>query len=176
MSVDSRTWPGFDLYIQLLQRDLPRYQIVNMTEPESGPTPAPILFDPSQEFDGNDGKWSTFVIRLGTPEQDFRILPSPAIGGSIVPVPEGCIASDPPDCGALRGAYPFKGHASHGLLLNESSTWNEIGLYDVNLRKELNISVNGLYGLDNVGLTIQTQGGLHYLSKLLLALRRKTST
>jgi hypothetical protein len=39
-----------------------------------GSTPFP--FAPSQYWDGNDGLWSTFSIRIGTPSQEFRILPS----------------------------------------------------------------------------------------------------
>lgn len=130
-----------------------------MVEPAEPATPAPISFDPSQAFDGIDGKWSTFTIRVGTPEQSFRVLPSGATGETIIPVPEGCTASDAPDCAALRGAYPFKGYASHGFSINDSTTWKDLGLYDVDLRKELNYSANGLYGLDNVGLMIQNSGG-----------------
>jgi hypothetical protein len=120
---------------------------------------SPIEFSPSQEFDGNDGRWSTFVIRVGSPEQNFRVLPALATGETVIPLPDGCIESDPPNCGALRGVYPFQGRSSNGFLVNESSTWLEIGLYDTSLKKELNYSVNALYGLDNVGLMVQNSGG-----------------
>lgn len=54
-------------------------------------TPAPIEFAPSQEFDGSDGKWSSFVVRVGTPGQSFRVLPAAAMGETMIPLPDGCI-------------------------------------------------------------------------------------
>lgn len=136
-------------------------------------TPSPISFDPSQEFDGNDGKWSTFVIRVGTPEQNFRVLPAPSTGEFIIPVSEGCIEDDPPNCGNLRGAYSFKGFASSGFLVNESSTWSEIGLYDVGLQSNLNYSTNATYGLDNVGMMIQNSGGPTLSSQVVAGIASK---
>ena len=35
-----------------------------------------LSLPPSQIWDGNDGAWSTFIIRIGTPAQYFRVLPS----------------------------------------------------------------------------------------------------
>lgn len=99
------------------------------------------------------------MVRIGTPEQDFKVLPVSSTGETLIPVPEGCIQSDPQDCGSLRGAYPFKGFASNGFRANESSTWNNIGLYDVSLKTELGYSINALYGLDSVGLMVQNSGG-----------------
>jgi hypothetical protein len=122
------------------------------------PIPSPIDLSTSQQFDGNDGKWSSFVLRIGTPEQSFRILPASGTGEVLIPLPQGCTGSDPPDCGARRGVYGFKDPKT-GVLTNESSTWEELGLYKVGLKSELGYATNASYGLDNVGLLIPNVGG-----------------
>ncbi|OCK83868.1 acid protease [Lepidopterella palustris CBS 459.81] len=135
--------------------------------------PAPFVFSPSQAWDGNDGSWSTFIIRVGTPEQDFRVLISTAGQETWVPVPEGCIASDPSNCGSLRGVYPFNGAQSSGFQYNQSSTWKLIGLYDLILENQLNYTGNGLYGLDNVGLELQNSGGLNLTGQVVAGIATK---
>jgi hypothetical protein len=81
--------------------------------------PAPISFAPSQAWDGNDGSWSTFVIRVGTPEQVFRVLPSTISQEIWVPISEGCLSNEPSNCGALRGVETFQNQASNGLQVNQ---------------------------------------------------------
>jgi hypothetical protein len=56
----------------------------NMTEP------VPISYAASQYFDGNDGKWSSFVVRAGTPEQSFRVLPSTVTTEILLPLAGAC--------------------------------------------------------------------------------------
>lgn len=53
-------------------------------------TAAPISFAPSQYFEGDDGKWSTFVVRVGTPEQSFRVLPSTVSSETLLPMAGAC--------------------------------------------------------------------------------------
>ncbi|KAL9091091.1 MAG: hypothetical protein Q9165_005018 [Trypethelium subeluteriae] len=128
--------------------------------------PAPFSFSPSQSWDGNDGKWSTFIVRVGTPPQDFRILPSTAGQETWVPNPEGCTPSDPSDCGSSRGVQEFNGQQGTGFLTNESSSWQALGVYDLafeeNLDYETNVTYDGqgLYGFDTVGLQVENSGGL----------------
>ena len=81
-------------------------------------TPSPISFAPSQAWEGNDGPWSTFAIRVGSPEQVFHVLISTAGQETWIPVPEGCLPSDPTDCGAQRGALPFQNQPSRGFQTN----------------------------------------------------------
>lgn len=129
---------------------------------ESSPVsvlPPPISVAPSQEWNGNDGNWSTFILRVGTPEQNFKVLPASGSNEILLPIPEGCIPSDPPDCGTLRGACQFNGRPSNGFNRNISSSWREIGLFEVGLKSDLNYSANAVYGLDSVGLGIQNSGG-----------------
>lgn len=62
-----------------------------------------------------------------------------------VVVPEGCIASDPSNCPTARG-FTFK--------RNESSTWSDNDLYELDLYEESRIGYRGnaMYGYDSVKL------------------------
>lgn len=114
--------------------------------------PAPYVALPSQEWDGNDGSWSTFAINVGSPGQDFRVLISTSGSAAFVPVPEGCSPTDPANCASLRGVQSLNGASSPGFQTNRSSTWTAIGLYSLDLEARLNYSGNGLYGYDRLGL------------------------
>ncbi|KAJ4369180.1 hypothetical protein N0V83_006264 [Neocucurbitaria cava] len=116
-------------------------------------SPEPYVVPPSQEFDGNDGSWSTFKISVGTPGQDFRVLPSTKGGVTYVIAPEGCIAGvDPSDCASLRGAEIFQSSQNIGYQTNVSTSWSAIGQYDVDLEDALNYTQEGLFGFDKVSL------------------------
>lgn len=123
-------------------------------------TAEPFVFAPSQGFTGNDGRWSTFILRIGTPEQNFAVLPSTTGHETLIPMPEGCTAGDPANCAELRGAYPFNGKSGTGLQVNASSTWQSIGLYTLDVGERFGMEDNGLYGLDRIGLQVQSSGGL----------------
>lgn len=119
--------------------------------------PAPIVFPPSQEFQGNDGPWSTFTLRLGTPEQDVNVMVSTASYQTWAVIPQGCTSEDPSNCKDLRG-----GEFNY----NDSSTWvqnnvTEDGFFALNL--EINLGYgpdgNGLFGYDTVGLSWMGSGG-----------------
>ena len=122
--------------------------------------PSPFAFTTSLAWDGNDGQWSTFIIRVGTPPQSFRVIPSTLSNQIVIPLVDGCLPTDPTNCGALRGAYAFNDHDSSGFLVNSSSTWNNNGLYEVILDRFLGYQNNALYGYDNVGLQVENSGGL----------------
>ena len=115
--------------------------------------PEPYVVPPSTTFDGPDGSWSTFKISVGTPGQEFRVLPSTKSGVTFVIAPEGCLAGvDPTDCPELRGIDVFRSSQNIGFQVNESTTWSAIGQYDVDLEDALNYTGRGLYGLDTVSL------------------------
>lgn len=122
--------------------------------------PSPFVMEPSQHWDGNDGSWSSFYIRVGEPEQRFRIFPATNGHETWVPVPEGCIFSDPPDCGSLRGVEMFESKKSSGFQTNQSSTWDSIGLYNLVIENELDFAGNALYGFDTVGLGLSSPNAL----------------
>ena len=114
---------------------------------------APYSVPPSQQFDGNDGSWSTFEISVGVPGQDFRVLPSTRGGVTYVISPEGCNQpTDPANCANLRGAEIFGSTQNTGFQVEKSTQWSAIGQYEVNLESALNMTAEGLFGFDNVAL------------------------
>lgn len=139
----------------------------------NGTNPKPFVFAASQAWDGNDGTWSTFVVRVGTPEQTFRIIPATSGHETLVPVPEGCTEQDPNNCGKLRGVYPFNGEYSKGFQTNSSSTWKQIGLYSLDLGDKLGLNNNGLYGFDTVGLMLQNSGGSSLAGQIVAGIATK---
>ncbi|KAH7380033.1 aspartic peptidase domain-containing protein [Pyrenochaeta sp. MPI-SDFR-AT-0127] len=130
-----------------------------MSTPNSSRIPSPISFAASQYFDGNDGKWSTFIVRAGTPEQSFRVLPSTVTSETFLPLAGACKEGAPDNCPFLRGAEIYKGKLNTGFQAKDSSTWHEIGIYNVAVRKELGYNASGLYGLDRLGLMVANSGG-----------------
>ncbi|KAF1935241.1 acid protease [Clathrospora elynae] len=143
------------------------------------PEPAPISYAASQYFDGNDGKWSSFVVRAGTPEQSFRVLPSTVTTEIFLPMEGACkenatISKVSPgaltthamltvlsqdECVFSRGAEVYQGKPNNGFQAKKSSTWHQIGIYQVAAREELGYNASGLYGLDTLGLMIANSGG-----------------
>ena len=65
-------------------------------------------FKPSGNWDGNDGAWSTFMIRVGSPYQYFRILPSTNGLETWLPQSDQC-SNGPAWCGNARGVMPMDG-------------------------------------------------------------------
>ncbi|KAG9198434.1 hypothetical protein G6514_009932 [Epicoccum nigrum] len=118
---------------------------------------APYSVPPSQQFDGNDGSWSTFEISVGVPGQDFRVLPSTRGGVTYVISPEGCNQpTDPANCANLRGAEIFGSTQNTGFQVEKSTQWSAIGQYEVNLESALNMTAEGLFGFDHVALAAAT--------------------
>ena len=74
-------------------------------------SPQAYSVPPSQVWDGNDGAWSTFVIRVGNPAQYFRVLPATSHDETWVPAPENC-ANGQAWCGNPRGVEPFNAGTS----------------------------------------------------------------
>ncbi|KAL6711610.1 hypothetical protein ACN47E_004544 [Coniothyrium glycines] len=118
----------------------------------------PFAFSPSQRWDGNSGNWSSFLVRIGQPEQDFRVLPSSATGAVFVPDFTGCQPSsrNPPDCAALRGVV--NSSQSSGFQPNASETWMSVGTYEAHIATELGYNASATYGRDSVGLVGPNSG------------------
>jgi hypothetical protein len=123
-------------------------------------SPQPYVVPASNRFDGNDGSWSTFMINVGNPGQNFRVLASTSGSTTWVPVPEGCSPADPDNCPGLRGVEPFGGAKSSGYDATKSSSSKLIGLYEMQLGSVdivnsygKNFSDHGAqYGYDTIGL------------------------
>ena len=140
--------------------------------------PAPVSWQPSQFWqvlngstallvltfirDGDDGSWSSFALRLGTPEQDVRVLPSTAGQATWVVIPEGCLGSSDTECDQSRGGI---------FNYNKSTTWIGKGDYSLGLEANLgyNQSESGLYGLDTISLGIDNATNLPSLNEQLVA-------
>ncbi|KAH8812244.1 aspartic peptidase domain-containing protein [Xylogone sp. PMI_703] len=113
----------------------------------------PIVIGASQHFEGNDGPWSTFDIRVGTPEQDIRVLVSTASPEVLVPLsPYACSTSEfvtvPSDCAVSRGNL---------FDLNKSSSWLDAGSYGINqdgfgLEANLGYVQPAQFGLEHLGI------------------------
>lgn len=53
--------------------------------------------------EGNDGPWSSFSLRVGSPSQDITVLVSTASNQPLVVLPEGCPTGSASTCGSDRG-------------------------------------------------------------------------
>ncbi|KAM3425356.1 peptidase aspartic [Cercospora zeina] len=118
---------------------------------ETESTPAPIAINPDQNWDGIDGEWSSFTLRVGTPPQFVRALVSTASYQTWVVLPQGCeAAADQEACAESRGGIFHR---------NASSTWAEQGIYDLWIQQNLGYRGNAVYGYDTLGLGGQGEGG-----------------
>ncbi|RFU78261.1 acid protease [Trichoderma arundinaceum] len=117
---------------------------------DADPIPSPVSVSPSQFFDGIDGPWSTFELRVGSPAQNLRILPGTSSTQTLVVLPEGCQIIKVADCANSRGNLFNK---------TASKTWNEIGLFNLGFENALGFKDNGDYGYDTVGLGYLGSGG-----------------
>ncbi|KAL8904429.1 MAG: hypothetical protein Q9171_007055 [Xanthocarpia ochracea] len=123
------------------------------------PTPSPFSWAPSQWWDGYDGQWSSFDLRVGTPEQTVRVLPSTAGSATWIVTPGGC---EPPssECSIARGG-----------LFNQtqSSTWNDLGLFTLTLEQNLGHNESGAFGLDTISLGLSNATGGPILDSQIIA-------
>lgn len=120
-------------------------------ESDSNATAAPVVFTPDQNWDGIDGRWSSFTLRVGTPQQFVRVFISWAAYQTWVIIPEGCVnAIDYDACEDDRGWIFDEA---------ESSTWEEQGIYRLGLQRNLGYDSNGIFGYDRVGLGGIGEGG-----------------
>lgn len=80
-----------------LKTDEPNLAIyhADMSNTSTSRIPAPLSFAASQYFEGPDGHWSSFVVRAGTPEQSFRVLPSTITSETFVPLAGACKEGSP---------------------------------------------------------------------------------
>ncbi|ETS73912.1 hypothetical protein PFICI_13778 [Pestalotiopsis fici W106-1] len=122
----------------------------------------------SSASEGNDGPWSTFDLRVGSSEQDVRVLVSTASPEALVVLADyGCSSSAlpevPSDCAVSRGNL---------FNPNESSSWVDMGLYGINqngvgLEANLGYYQKAEFALDSLGIGLtgpsldnQTIGGI----------------
>ncbi len=105
--------------------------------------------------DGDDGYWSSFALRVGSSEQVVRVLPSTAGQETWVVSPQGC----PP---GRQGTSPsLSCNQSRGGLFDttESSSWQALGNYSLDLETSLGLDKTALFGLDTVALGFDNSMG-----------------
>lgn len=118
---------------------------------EVSEVPAPLSIAPSQYWDGIDGQWSSFTQRLGTPEQLVRTFVSFSIYQNLAVLPQGCQGSaNESTCADARG-WIFDP--------DDSSTFQEIGIYDTWVGSDLGYQTNAKYGFEAVGLGSEAADG-----------------
>ena len=106
--------------------------------------PAPIPFAPDNQWDGIDGNWSTYTLGIGTPQQYIRTLLSWSSYQTWAVIPPGCeAAEDYGACAQIRGGI---------FNYSASSTWQQKGIYDLWIEKDLGYDGNADYGFDTVHL------------------------
>ncbi|EMC92474.1 hypothetical protein BAUCODRAFT_78428 [Baudoinia panamericana UAMH 10762] len=119
-------------------------ELVEVQRRQSTTLPSPIAFAPDQNWDGIDGSWSTFTLRIGTPAQYVRTFVSFAAYQTWAVLPQGCqSASDYNGCMSARGGVYNQ---------SASSTFENIGIYDLWIEENLGLIGNAIFGYDAVGL------------------------
>ncbi|KAL5384387.1 hypothetical protein PMIN06_009691 [Paraphaeosphaeria minitans] len=124
--------------------------------------PIPIAVAPDQNWEGIDGSWNTFSLRVGTPYQPVHVFVSTASQQTWTVAQYACMRPDmdsatntttekeDPDCRDSRG-WTFNS--------NTSSTWDYNGFYQLWIEKNLDYAGNGQYGWDTVGLGLPGEEG-----------------
>ncbi|KAK5955443.1 hypothetical protein OHC33_003081 [Knufia fluminis] len=94
------------------------------------------------DFVGYDGAWSAASIRVGSPEQYLLLFPSTTTQETWVAGPSLCDGTA--TCASLRG----------GLFYAENSTtWRDIGQYELGYSTLSQTVDNGDYGFDNISIS-----------------------
>ncbi|KUJ22874.1 acid protease [Mollisia scopiformis] len=124
-------------------------------------TATPLVVPPSQLWDGSDGPWSSFYIRVGSPPQSLRVLVSTSSNQPLVVLPGAC-DSDDSNCATDRGGL-FQRNASTTWSPNNSSTG---GLYAVVLDSNVGLIPEVQYGSDTLALGYLGSGAPALTSQL----------
>ena len=116
--------------------------------------------------DGNDGRWSSFQIQVGTPGQTVRLLPSTSASAGTdiwVVIPEGCkppvVSHDLPDCAGKRG-YLFNPDTSTTYSTQRLLDAGNGTIFSFNTVEEGLLGLQGYayYGFDTISLGIPGSG------------------
>ncbi|KAF2126554.1 acid protease [Dothidotthia symphoricarpi CBS 119687] len=122
--------------------------------------PKPVVVSPSGSFDGNDGKWSTFLINIGSDNdgngQNFKVLISTSSPLTLVPQQTDWCNND---CAKDRGILLYNNQQPLGA--EDSQYWQKAGTYVIpDTDSWSNDSLAGNWGLDNVGLGLSSKESL----------------
>ncbi|KAJ8109462.1 hypothetical protein OPT61_g7439 [Boeremia exigua] len=121
--------------------------------------PGPVSVPPSGDFDGNDGRWSTFLINInsdskGLHGQDFKVLIFTSSPLTLLPAPNEYCNNE---CAAKRGVLPSDKGQVDGV--QQSDNWQLVGPQSIPLPywypeefKGENGTIGAEWGITNVGL------------------------
>ena len=112
----------------------------------------PLSVPPSESFVGNDGPWSGFELRVGTPPQNVDVFVSTTGSETFVIVEGGCQPADPTTCPSDRGGI---------FNVSASTTWDFKGNYTLSVDTNLGLNSTydtGAYALDDIALGWQGSG------------------
>ncbi|KAK8245255.1 aspartic peptidase domain-containing protein [Phyllosticta capitalensis] len=113
--------------------------------------PDPLVFTPDQNWDGIDGQWNSFTLRVGTPQQFVRVFPATSSQQTWVVQPGGCAYTDNfGSCNEQRG-WTFN--------ISASSSWDPIGNFSTGVESELGYDSAAEYGYETVGIGGLGEGG-----------------
>lgn len=118
-------------------------------------SPAPISWSPSQYWDGDDGLWSSFPLRVGNPEQNVRVLISTASEATWVVLPGGC----PPNTPGITPSLTCSQSRGELFDTSRSNSWSSLGNYSLGIEGNLGYNEPGSYGLDTVALGLSNATG-----------------
>lgn len=119
----------------------------------SAPVASPLSIPPAGNWEGVDGTWNTYAVRVGTPETVVRLFVSTAGYQTWVIAPQGCTSLSQQACDNDRG---------NDFYYNESSTWQDQGEYQLWIEQNLGLDGStdiGEFGFDTVGLGYDGEGG-----------------
>jgi hypothetical protein len=108
---------------------------------------------PAENWEGIDGQWNTFALRVGNPSQVVRVYISTTSQQTWVVAPIGCSGWNQTECDSRRGS---------DFSSNSSSSWTDQGTYKLWIESNLGFDGTqdiGIYGYDTVGLGYQGEGG-----------------
>lgn len=110
-----------------------------------------LSINPSYQWEGIDGPWSTFDLRVGTPSQLVRVLPSSSGSEVWVIHPSGCNNKSVANCSERRGGL-F--HWNSSTTFVDLSTSKQEPYFELNFQSEEALGYNGsaLVGVDTVAL------------------------
>lgn len=106
-----------------------------------------------------------FVVQVGTPPQNYTVLPATNGQHTYVPSADDCQQTTRADCGASRGASSFANRPSPGFQTNASSTWDLIGIYELGINKQLGYTGSGVSGYDVLNFGSDLSNGKKMVGK-----------
>ncbi|KAF2743810.1 acid protease, partial [Sporormia fimetaria CBS 119925] len=140
--------------------------------------PAPLSIEPTQGWDGIDGSWNTFPLRIGTPEQYTRAFISTASQQTWAVIEDACWLDtpDPNDSTKLVKFWDKQCAEDRGgvFIPDKSRTWQEIGFFQLWLERNLGHGGNGRYGYDTVGIGYMEGEGPTLLNTTVGALKSES--